>query len=178
MASVEVRYYRAGPQTMQHWAGEFNTMADIPSRSYDKGFPGNADDEFLEYFSNTFPLPLQLKSWRLVQPRAEICSAAFSLLRKIKDEPRDRTTSFGDFGASLPKVLTSTLTSPTSREPTSTWNERTCSWPLLLPCGKVCPTAKSPFPERRLRERFASVGESWQIEDLRTLGERIKDPKN
>ena len=167
------RHYRTGPQTAQHWPGKSNTMADIPSRSYANGFPAGADDPFLTHFSTLFPLPTQLASWRLVTPRAAICSAAFSLLRKIKDLPTQPAKKNGSYGASLPIPLSNTLTSQTSREPTSIWNESTCSWPLLLPCGKVCLTANSPLPARRLREHYASVDKSWQIVDLQTLAEQI-----
>ena len=74
------RHFRTGPQTVQHWPGEKNTMADFPSRSYEEGFGAQADHRFFEEFTNRYPLPPQLKSWRLVQPRIEICSAAFLLL--------------------------------------------------------------------------------------------------
>jgi len=172
------RYYRTGPQTVQHWPGKQNTMADIPSRSYAEGFPRGRDNEFLQHFSSTFPLPTQLGSWWLVQPRKEICLAAFSLLRRTSDSPTQRAARSGGFGANLPTALTKTLTSPACREPTDIWNASTCSWPLLLPCGTVVSTAESPLPGRPLRERYVLAGKSWQREDLQTLADSISPKPN
>jgi hypothetical protein len=36
-----------------------------------------------------------------------------------------------------------------------------CSWPLLLPCGKVDSTMASWLKERKSRGRFASARSSW-----------------
>ena len=176
--ALRQRHYRTGPQTIQHWPGEQNAMADIPSRSYSKGFPEGSDDEFLAHFSSLFPLPTQLGSWRLAAPRAEICSAAFSLLRKIK-EPRLAHPNWpGGDGLTLPAVLAKTLTWESSKDPSTSWNESTCAWPLLLPCGKACSIMESPLQGRPLRERYATAGRSWQTEDLRTLARAITPAAN
>ena len=169
------RYYRTGPQTVQHWSGEGNTMADFPSRSYAKGLPGSHDAEFLAEFSRMFPLPPQLGSWRLARPRREIISAAFGLLRRDQGPPTPANAQSGERGASLPPLLAKTLISPSSKDPPAQWNESTCSWPLLLPCGTVHPTATHPLAARKLREHFATAGRSWQPGDLRTLAEAIRD---
>ena len=173
--SKRQRYYRTGPQTVQHWCGEENTMADFPSRSYAKGFAAADNEAFLTQFSLMFPLPPQLGSWQLVQPTREIVSAAFGLLRREQGPTSPGNTPNGALGASFPPLLAKTLTSPTSRDPPLQWNESTCSWPLLLPCGRVHPTATHPLAARKLREHFASAGKSWQPEDLRTLAAQIKD---
>ena len=169
------RWYRTGPQTVQHWWGEDNTMADVPSRSYNHGFPPTADREFLAHFSHLFPLPPQLGSWRLVRPRREIISAAFGLLRRDQGPSPPPTAPNGRPGANLPPLLAKTLTSPPCKALPTQWNESCCSWPLLLPCGTVSPTATHPLAARKLRERFASAGKSWHPEDLRTLAEAIQD---
>ena len=168
------RHYRTGPQTIEHWPGEQNTMADFPSRSYEQGFSADEDERFLQEFTNRYPLPLQLKSWRLVRPRTEICSAAFLLLRKIKESTHRPTGRNGDSGAALPPALANTLTSQTYKPSISTWNEATCVWPLLLPCGRECSLATSPLLGRRLRERFEYVDRCWQTEDLQILGKEIR----
>ena len=173
--SKRQRYYRTGPQTVQHWFGEGNTMADFPSRSYAKGFSTEADDAFLTQFSLMFPLPPQLGSWRIVRPRHEIVSAAYGLLRRDQGQTTPGNTPSGEPGASFPPLLARTLTWPASRDPPAKWNASTCSWPLLLPCGTAHPTATHPLAARKLRERFGSAGKSWQPEDLRTLAGQIKD---
>ena len=169
------RFYRTGPQTVQHWFGEGNTMADFPSRSYSKGFPAGDDAGFLDRFSQMFPLPPQLGSWRLVRPRKEIVSAAIGLLRRDQG-PRPQTNEpSGGPGVTLPPLLARILTSPSSKELPSRWNESTCSWPLLLPCGTVHPTVTHPLAARKSREHFATAGRSWHPEDLWTLAAAIRD---
>ncbi len=169
------RFYRTGPQTVQHWPGEGNTMADFPSRSFTKGFPATHDAEFLAHFSHLFPLPPQLGSWRSVHPRRETISAAFGLLRRDKGQLNPGDDLNGGHGASLPPILARTLTLPASRDPPAQWNASTCSWPLLLPCGTVHPTVTHPLAARKLREHFATAGRSWQPKDLQTLAEAIRD---
>ena len=164
------RYYRLGPQSLEHWPGELNGMADVPSRSYSKGYPAHDDEGFLRHFSHLFPLPPQLGFWELAQPRTEICSAAFTLLRKIRDNQSHLSLGPGGIGVNLPDCLINTLTSQISRDPPTTWNESTCSWPLLLPCGRACSVEESPLQGRRSRARYESAPRSFTIEDLRTLG--------
>ena len=149
-------------------------MADFPSRSYDKGFPRGQDEAFLDHFSHLCPLPPQLKSWRLVQPRAELCSAAFSLLRKTRGQEQQVTLGNGNCGVNLPVELTKILTSVTCKDPPTTWNEATCSWPLLLPCGKECSVKESPLLGRLSRERFEDVDRYWSLEGLQTLAAEIR----
>ena len=166
--ALRQRTLRSGPQDIMHWPGEQNEMADVPSRSFTSGTPNQPDHVFLQEFSQRFPLPPQLGSWKLVRPRQEICSAAFSLLRRTSGTANHPAVRSGGDGLSLPPALANTLTSWDTREPPSTWNESTCSWPLLLPCGTVVPTAGSPHQRRQSAERFASVDRSWSLEDLRT----------
>ena len=168
------RFFRSGAQSVQHWPGELNTMADIPSRSYDHGFPKESDDKFLHAFSQQFPLPTQLGSWRLLQPSPEICSAAFTLLRKIRGPDARIPLGPGEIGVNLPESLASTLTSKTYSEPPTVWNESTCSWPLLLPCGKACSVTESPLVGRLSRARFERAPKSSTIEDLQTHGNAIR----
>ena len=171
--ALRQRILRHGPQDLQHWPGEQNTMADLPSRSFHNP-AWETDAAFLLEFANRFPLPPQLGSWRIVRPNSAISSAAFSLLRKIRDTtllPRDKS---GDTGLPLPRALANTLTSLNTRDPPTTWNASTCSWPLLLPCGKVVSTAESPLPVRLSRERYATVDRCWQPEDMRILAATYK----
>jgi hypothetical protein len=169
------KIYRSGPQDSMHWPGEENTMADVPSRSFDE-YPGTETDAaFATKFAHTFPLPPQLKSWRFVRPRPEICSAAFYLLRQIRDSSVLPPEKSGNSGLPLPPVLARTLTSLDIRDPPDTWNASTCSWPLLLPSGKAVSTAESPLQQRRSKERYATADKSWQLEDFRTLARRWKD---
>ena len=172
--AIRQRYLRLGPQGVSHWPGDLNDMADFPSRSYAHGYPADADQAFLEEFSRLYPLPSQLASWRLVQPRKEICSAAFLLLRQIRDKESRLTLNGGSCGVNLPDALISILTSPTYKAPPTTWNESTCSWPLLLPCGKVTSVIDSPLVARRSRQRFENVQKSSTLGDLQTLGEDIR----
>jgi hypothetical protein len=75
-----------GPADCTHWPGKENLMGDIPSCSFEEGFPEGTDEQFLAHFTNPFPLPLpfspnsQPSSWRLVTPPSGIVSAMISLL--------------------------------------------------------------------------------------------------
>lgn len=174
--ALRQRHHRTGPYTLQHWPGEGNTMADFASRSYEQGFDPSADAQFLTSFASRYPLPPQLGSWHSARAPTAAASAAFCLLRRIRDtEPRAPTLSGGP-GVRLPRALASTLTSSASKDPASTWNESTCSWPLLLPCGNLVPTADSPHQGRRSSGRFGSADKSWPAEDLLTLGDRLRTP--
>jgi hypothetical protein len=172
--AMRQRFYRLGPQSVAHVAGAINTMADFPSRSYEQGFGPSADAPFALEFSHRYPLPPQLGSWKLARPRDEICSAAFLLLRKIKDGPTLVNARSGDFGVNLPQALANTLTCSQPKKPTNTWNEASCSWPLVQPCGRVSSEGMDQLLGRKLSERFAHVDRYWQIEDLRTLGDEIR----
>jgi hypothetical protein len=172
--AMRQRWTRRGPQDVGYYEGERNLLGDFPSRSYEKGFPRDADVAFLLEFSNRHPLPPQLGSWRLVHPRAEIVSAVCSLLRGKIDTTIHPATVTGRNGAGLPTMLASTLSSLDCKEPTSTWNEATCSWPLLAPCGTVNTTTADELRGRRSRRRFDGAPSAWSTEDLRTLGEQIR----
>ena len=47
---------------------------------------------------------------------------------------------------------------------------------IAAACGKVCSTAASLLQNQKLRERVASAGKSWKLEDLRTLANQITPP--
>ena len=181
--AMRQRWTRRGPQDVDHVAGQQNDMGDIPSRSYDNDnktpcFPHGEDNQFLQYFSHRFPLSShpQLGSWRLVRPRPEIVSAAILLLRGQNDLTIHPAVSIGDAGVALPTTLANTLSSLECRAPTNTWNERTCSWPLLEPFGMEATSAVGCRLQARLsRKRFASSPSAWSPEDLETLAEQIQD---
>jgi len=174
LLSLRQRWLRRGPQDVTHYPGVDNKMADIPSRSFVEGYPDQEDDRFLRSFSQAFPLPPQLGSWKLVRPRIEISSLAFSILRGTADLTTLLTTPTGNTGVPLPALLGPTLTWPTPSAPTSTWNEATCSWPLLLPCGTVSSHAADLLQHRKSRRRFDGVPNAWSPEALRTLANQIK----
>jgi hypothetical protein len=165
---------RCGAQDATYYAGERNLLGDFPSRSYEQGFPRDADDAFLQEFSDRQPLPPQLGSWRLVHPKAEIVSGVCSVLRGQIDTHIHPATVTGNDGAGLPTMLANTLSSLDSKEPTSTWNEATCSWPLLVPCGTVSTTPDDELRHRRSRKRFDGAPNAWLPEDLQTLGEQLQ----
>jgi hypothetical protein len=116
-----------------------------------------------------------LGCWRLVHPRAELVSAVCSLLLGQFDTQIHPATLTGKNGAGLPTMLASTLSSLDCKEPTSTWNEATCSWPLLAPCGTVTTTTDDELRRRKSRKRFSGMPSAWSPEDLLTLGEQIQD---
>jgi hypothetical protein len=103
----------------------------------------------------------------------EIVLAAISLLRGQSDTTIHPAT-IGPNGASLPTKLANTLSSLTSRDPPSTWNEASCSWPLLDPSGPVSQTVASQLAARPSRQRFASAASAWHMQDLQTLGAHIQ----
>lgn len=180
--ALRQRWTRRGPQDVDHVSGDKNGMGDIPSRSFDNDgqtpqFLNDADDEFLQYFANKFPLSdyPQLGSWRLVRPRPEIVSAAILLLRGQNDTTIHPAASIGDAGVALPVTLANTLGSLKCRAPINTWNERTCSWPLLEPYGKEATSEITSRLQARLsRRRFASSPAAWSPEVLEILAEKIQ----
>jgi len=76
-----------------HWPGSENLMGDVPSRSFEEGFPEGTDNMFLEAFAHQFPLPAsfprisvsQPSSWRIVTLPEGIVSATISLLYGTPD---------------------------------------------------------------------------------------------
>ncbi len=175
--AVMQRFTRRGPRDVTHYPGAQNLMGDFPSRSYKEGFPsGSAAKEqaFLMEFSNRFPLPTQLESWRVVRPKRSVISAAISLLRGTLDTKTHPEIATGDDGVPLPMSLANTLYSLDSRETSSSWNESTCSWPLLAPCGTVNTSMADQLRARKSRLRFAKCRSSWSTGSLRTFAERIR----
>lgn len=171
------RWTRRGPQDVLHHEGKTNHMADFPSRSF-KDRPGESDQAFLEVFSRRFPLPKQLVSWRIARPSEDIISAICSLLRGTRDMPIPKETSGGASGPPLRSITASTLSSLGSRtpeNPTDTWNEATCSWPLLHPSGTPSTEVANAIRARTSRGYYASVDNAWSTGDYRTLGKSIKD---
>jgi hypothetical protein len=155
------KFGRRGPADTEHWAGRTNLMADFASRSFDEGFPSSQDHAFLTEFSHRFPLPPQLGSWTLVQPRAATTSVGFSYLRGQPADPMPQPPPSGKSGISLPPRLAKIHGSPGFRPPANTWNDVGCSWPLLKPCGTVCPTMYDRLLARKSRLRFSSSDSLW-----------------
>jgi len=175
--ALRQRWTRRGPQDCAHCAGASNLMADFASRSFEEGFPDADDEGFFEEFTNRFSLPPQLWCWSFARPRAEIFSAAVSLLRKHVDQNCQATTAVGKHGVGLPQTLASTLSCADCRAtpmPTR-WGEKTCSWPLLRPCGAVCTTMDADLRARRSRASCSKSPTSWSNTDLETLAARIRD---
>ena len=176
--ALRARYTRRGPADVDHVAGITNEFGDFPSRSYEQSWPNDSDDSaFFTEFSRRYPLPNTLSqhgSWRLVQPTSEIASAAFSILRNQYASARPQTTSTGDVGVALPPMLASTLSYRTCSSPTSTWNEATCSWPLLSPSGTVSTTKASELRQRRSRRPYENAPSAWASGDFATLADEIR----
>jgi len=178
-------FTRRGPSDCNHWPGAENLMADVPSRSFEEGFPADQDDKFLQYFANRFPLPTHFPSgspdqptfWRLVTPPKELVSAATSLLRGTHDTSLDPTLTIGDSGVRIPRLVTKTLFSKDLPAPITTWNESTCSWPLLVPSGKESSIADPHLRARASRLRYEQSPCSWSVEDLQTLADQISNKK-
>jgi hypothetical protein len=173
------RFYRKAPFDVIHVEGKLNELGDVPSRSYPpetKGFPDTTEGDalFLVYFANRFPLPPQLGSWRFVRPRTEVCSAVNMLVRGRTDTVTRTITDSGLSGVSLPETLANTLTSETCRDPVSTWNEDTCSFPLLGPSGEVSSTMAGLLRARPSRERYNTADSAWSTTDFGTLAGRIR----
>jgi hypothetical protein len=170
------RYTRRGPQDIGYIKGIDNLLGDFPSRSYNQGFPDNSAGgaAFLLEFSHRHPLPPQLGRWRLVPPTDGIICATFSMLRGENTIKPLTTIDTGGGGLHLPSALASTLCCTRPRDPVTTWNAHSCSWPLLNPCGLVTPTMANHFEERRSRGRYASAHSSWSPMDLMTLEDSIR----
>jgi hypothetical protein len=79
---------RRGLADCTHWPGKENLMGDIPSRSFEEGFPEGSYKKFQAYFAHRFPLPPsfphmfngQPDSWQLVTPPSGIVSTVILLL--------------------------------------------------------------------------------------------------
>lgn len=173
LMSLRQRWLRKGPRDIRHHPGAENTMADIPSRSFAE-YPAERTEEFFSHFANRFPLPPQLMSWRGVLPSVELSSLAISLLQGTPDLSHRKEIYLGNSGVVLPDILVPTLTSKTPSSPTSIWNEATCSWPLLLPCGTVSSTMGELLLDRQSKKRFGNAHRSCSTEDLKILGEAIQ----
>ena len=177
LLALRHRWDRRGPHDIQHWKGKNNLMADFASRSFEQGYPASpaGDHAYLTEFQRRFPLPPQLGSWRLVQPRTEIISAAFSILRNKIDWSIQPGTEIGNSGLGLPVTVAKTRTSCAFKAPATQWNAATCSWPLLDPSGKVDTAAMvQAYQGRRSRQRFVKSRSTWSIESLRTLGDNMR----
>ena len=176
-------YTRRGPSDCNHWPGIENLMGDVPSRSYEAGFPEGSDTAFLESFSNQFPLPenfpritpTQQSSWRIVTPPNGIVFAAISLLRGTPDTSMDPTATIGGFGCAMPRLAIKTLSSTNSEATITSWNEANCSWPLLEPSGKVSSTVADHLRDRASRRRYEKSPNSWSLRELEILGEQLSD---
>ena len=169
--AMHQRWTRRGPADVEHVAGKSNLFGDFPSRSFEEGF--SDDSAFIEEFSRRHPLPPQLGSWQLVHPTPEIISATFLILRNQNDTTTHPATATGASGLHLPTMLASTLFSLESRAPPDTWNEATCSWPLLSQSGEVNSTMASRFAARPSRKRYVIAPGAWSREDLQTLDAEI-----
>lgn len=140
-------FTRRDPSDCNHCSGVTNLMGDVPSRSYETGFPEGTDDEFLASFSHQFPLPEHFQhvsknqptSWRLVTPPTGIVSAAISLLHGTPDTSMDPTATIGGSGCAMPRLVIRTLSLPDSEATITNWNEASCSWPLLDPPARKAP---------------------------------------
>ena len=176
--ALRQRWTRRGPQDIEHYEGAENKMADFASRSFEEGYPSADDDAFFEEFTHRFPLPPQLRYWVFARPRAEIFSAAISLLRNQIDNQMQQWTVTGGFGVALPKTLAATFSSALSRPtaPPTHWGERLCSWPLLLPSGVVSTTMATFLRERRSRTYYSESPNAWCAKEFTTLANRIRPP--
>lgn len=176
------RFTRRGPQDIGHVEGRLNWMADFPSRSYDPEFQGKypageaGDLAFFLAFAHKFPLPPQLGRWTFVHPRSETISAAFSLARGTPVSTILPTAHTGASGLSLPSALANTLSCPTPRPIPTTWNEASCSWPLLSHFGKVSSTVGERFRARKSRLPYETARSAWSPEDLKTLAAQLQGP--
>ena len=177
--SIRQRFFRRGPQDVAHWEGITNVMADFCSRSFTKGCPSDqGEPHFFETFTNLFPLPRpQLGSWRQCHPSAELSSAALSLLHKTPDTRIPTQTEPGAFGVILPEALARTLTSRTCSSPPNTWNEATCSWPLLQPSGKESLEMDALLRARASRKHFEHADKPCSPKDFEILGDAIRDSR-
>ena len=79
--ALRMKVRATSPLTTLHIAGEQNSIADIPSRSFG-GTPQwhcKTDEEFLKLFNSNFPLPNQ-HSWTLFQIPSALTTRVISIL--------------------------------------------------------------------------------------------------
>lgn len=81
--SLRLKLKHVSPLTPLHIAGKKNEMTDIPSRSFgsEKKWFCRNEDELLNLFNSSFPLPQQ-NSWTVFRPSREIESRVISVLRQ------------------------------------------------------------------------------------------------
>jgi hypothetical protein len=174
LQALRQRRTRRGPQDVGYIAGVTNLLGDFPSRSYEKGFPVDSEPAFLAEFSHRHPLPPQLGSWKLVHPRSDLFSEVCSILRGTPSSPIQPATVTGESGAPSPASSANTLSLSTCNAPPTMWNEATCSWPLLAPCGTVCTATDAKLRDRKSRRRYAGAPCSWSPETWRTLDANLR----
>jgi hypothetical protein len=145
LLAMRQRLTRRGPLDTHHVQGILNGMANFSSRS----FVSHPEDEaFIAHFSNTFRLPAQLGSWTHVPVPIGIISVTLSILQ-MDPILLPQIPATGVPGLDYPALLDDTLASTGSKALSTTWNEQTCSWPLLLPCGEESLTVADKLATRR-----------------------------
>jgi hypothetical protein len=139
--------HHAGRLTTSHIPGKDNIMADIASRPskahalFRAEHPVLSDHEFVSTFDTTFPLPQQ-QAWQSAMVHLRLKSNVFETLRGKQLELRQwmvpcaiATGAHGKGIAGSSYSMSGVLTSlPTTL--------KTCSSPLLLPCGKASMASK------------------------------------
>jgi hypothetical protein len=170
-----------GPADCTHWPGKENLMGNIPSRSFQEGFPKGMDDQFLAHFTSRFPLPTpsmpnsQPGSWKLVIPPSGRIAAVISLLQKAPDMSKDPAATIGNSGYAIPRLITRTLASSTYKENPTAWSKSSCSWPLLDPSDKVNSTVADLLLLWSSRLCYKKSPGSWTVGGLATLGAALWD---
>jgi hypothetical protein len=141
----------AGPADIIYWPGPENDMADFASRKVQL-----SDSNFLSQFSQRFPLPAQLGSWRLVRLPKKMSSLVYSILENQPLELQNWTAPTGELGQLSVTPLDTTRSCPPGSK-TVPWNASSCSWPLLNGFGNVDPIMASKLADRKSRSRYANA---------------------
>jgi hypothetical protein len=163
LASTGIRLHRSKICLNRH--SERNTAT----------YPASGPETRRRKSTKLHPKLLRLGSWRLVHPMNDLFSEVCSILRGTPSLPIQLATVTGGNGAGSPDELTNTLSSVDCNKTPTVWNEATCSWPLLAPCGTVSMETDAKLRARKSRGRYAGAPYSWSPETLRTLGEHLRD---
>ena len=169
--------HHAGRLTTVHVPGKDNTMADIASRPskahalFKSEQPVLADHEFVSAFDTTFPLPQQ-QAWQLAMVPLKLKSNVFETLRgkqlKLRQWTVQCASATGGHGRSI--VNSSHLTNEVQTSLPTTL--KTCSSPLLLPCGKASMASEVESRFSLLRSRSEPLPKSMFWTDIVTPGVR------
>ena len=162
---MRIHAVRSSNLSPLHVAGENNGMADCVSRAFRDGKFFHASHSLCDFFTSNFPLP-QTASWQECTLPPEWTSRVISCLRgeqlplgSLLRLPKPGKNT-GITGVATPQCAASTLSSPTTSQPS---NATSLSLLSLRGCGqaRTAEELKSEFRESRMPSHPSPRPSNW-----------------